>query len=109
MRRLSIEGANSSKPSSPIEATICAALATVPCWKFATRSILSGTCNARARPGSWVATPVGQALVWHFIAWMQPTANIIARADRVKSAPWMTRDTMSNPVTILPEAPILMC
>ena len=109
MRRLSIDGSSSSKLSRPIEATIWAALATVARWKLATRSILSGTYSARASPGSWVATPVGQWLVLHFIAWMQPTANIIARADSVKSAPWKMRLTMSTPLATLPDAPILMC
>ena len=108
-RRLSIAGVSSEKLSRPIEATICAALATTALWKLATRSILSGTSSARASPGFCVATPVGQWLVWHFIAWMQPTANIIPRAERVKSAPWMIRVTMSNPLVILPDAPILMC
>lgn len=45
----------------------------------------------------------------HFSAWMQPTANIMARADIVKSAPWQTRETMSTPLATLPEAPIRMC
>ena len=39
---------------------------------------------------------------------MQPTANIIARADIVKSAPWMMRETMSTPLATLPDAPILI-
>ena len=39
---------------------------------------------------------------------MQPTAIIIARAEFVKSAPWMRRLTISVPVAILPEAPTLI-
>ena len=58
------------------------------------------------RRTSWVATPTGHSLVWHFWAWMQPVAIIIARADMVKSAPWMRRLTMSEPVATLPAAPI---
>ena len=41
------------------------------------------TSSARARSGSWVVTPVGQVLVWQRCAWMQPIANIIARAALV--------------------------
>ena len=44
---------------------------------------LVGTSSARARFGSWVATPTGQVLVWQRWAWMQPTAIIIARAALV--------------------------
>ncbi|MCU1696637.1 MAG: hypothetical protein JWR34_2700 [Mycobacterium sp.] len=69
---------------------------------------LSGTLSARVRAGSWVATPVGQWLVLHLSAWMQPTANIMARADIVKSAPWHTRLTMSTPLATLPDAPTRM-
>ena len=39
---------------------------------------------------------------------MHPTANIMARADNVKSAPWQIRLTMSTPVATLPDAPILI-
>ena len=59
------------------------------------------------RHGSCVVTPTGQWFVWHFCAWMQPTANIIARAASVKSAPWQIRLTMSMPLATLPLAPIL--
>ena len=45
--------------------------------------LLSATSSARARCGSWVATPTGQVLVWQRCAWMQPTAIIIARAALV--------------------------
>ena len=55
-----------------------------------------------------MATPTGQWLVWHFCAWMQPVAIIMARADMVKSAPWISRLTMSEPETTLPAAPILI-
>ncbi len=37
----------------------------------------------------------------HFSAWIQPTANIIARAARVKSAPWQTR-LAGNLFTVYP-------
>ena len=67
--------------------TIWAALATVARWKLNTRIALSGTSSARVRAASWVATPVGQVFVLHLSAWMQPTANIMALADIVKSAP----------------------
>jgi len=56
------------------------ALRTVESWKRCTRSVLSLTSRARARRGSWVVTPTGHRLVWQRCAWMQPTANIIARA-----------------------------
>ncbi len=108
MRRLSIDGSRSQKSSSPIDARICWALATVDLWRLYTRVVLSGTFSARARRASWVVTPTGHRLVWQRWAWMQPTANIIARAARVKSAPWIRRLMMSIPLATLPEAPILI-
>lgn len=62
---------------------ICWAPVTVERWNRSTRSDLSATSRARARRGSWVVTPTGQVLVWQRCAWMQPTANIIARAALV--------------------------
>ena len=73
-----------------------------------TRLPLSSTSMARIRRGSCVATPTGHSFVWHFCAWMHPVAIIIARADMVKSAPWIRRLTMSEPVATLPAAPSLI-
>lgn len=80
-RRRSMCGASRPGSVTPMDAMICKALATVASWKRRTRAVLSGTFRARARRGSWVVTPVGHLFVWHFWAWMQPTANIIARAE----------------------------
>ena len=106
-RRKSLRGLSWSKSSRPIEATICRAELTVFSWYWNTRCFLSSTTRARARVGSCVATPTGHVLVWHVCAWMHPIANIMARADIVKSAPWQMRLTMSMPVATLPLAPIL--
>ncbi len=46
--------------AAPSSAMICCACATVACWYRVTRCVLSATSSARARRGSWVATPTGQ-------------------------------------------------
>lgn len=37
----------------------------------------------RVTIGLWLVTPEGHLLVWHSWAWMQPSANIMVRAELV--------------------------
>ena len=52
-------------------------------------------------------TPTGHWLVWQRWDWMQPTANMNARAELHQSAPRAIERAMADAVTILPLAPIL--
>ena len=63
--------------------------------------------RARCSFGSCVVTPTGHLLVWHRWDWMQPTANMNARAELHQSAPIAIERAIAEAVTILPLAPIL--
>ena len=56
---------------------------------------------------SWVVTPTGHLLVWQRCDWMQPTANMKARAELHQSAPSAIDRAIADAVTILPLAPTL--
>ena len=51
-----------------------------------------------------VVMPVGHLFVLHLSAWMQPRANIMARAALHRSAPMASLVTRLNPVTTFPDA-----
>src|SRR5262249_10347351 len=51
--------------------------------------------------------PTGHLLVWQRWDWMQPTANMKARAELHQSAPSAIDLAIAEAVTILPLAPIL--
>ncbi len=69
-----------------------------------TRSALSSGTRPAVSSGFCVVTPVGHALLLHLSAWMQPSANIIARAALQVSAPSASVRTTPKPVRILPAA-----
>ena len=84
------------------------ALDRLPVEARATRSDLSPTSSPATSAGFCVATPVGQLLVLHRSAWMQPNANIMARAALHMSAPSASFVAIWNPVLTLPEAMMRM-
>jgi hypothetical protein len=55
-----------------------------------------------------VVIPVGQVFLWHFSAWMQPSANMKPRAEVTKSAPAASAQAISPGFTSLPLATMRM-
>ena len=66
---------------------------------------LSGVpVNLARRASSWVQTPTGQVLEWHWRTMMQPIATSEAVPMPNSSAPIMAAMTMSRPVRMPPSA-----
>mmetsp|Transcript_33944 Transcript_33944/g.71286 ORF Transcript_33944/g.71286 Transcript_33944/m.71286 type:complete len:208 (+) Transcript_33944:237-860(+) len=94
--------------SSPMAPRMSQAISTVLRWKLYTRTDLSATTRPSISRVFCVAMPVGQWLVLHLSDWMQPSANIMPRAELQMSAPRARVRTMPKPLTTLPEPMILI-